>query len=138
MKYIIYKEFTFEAAHRLLRNYTGKCANNHGHSFRVKLCLEGTELDEKDMLIDFSETKALKAWIDSTLDHVTFLWEEDPLIKYLLETGNKVYPTTKNPTSEHLAEIILKKACELFENSRIRVNSIEINETCTTGVIISS
>lgn len=138
MKYIIHKEFTFEAAHRLLRNYTGKCSNNHGHSFRIKLCLEGSELDEKDMLIDFKETKALKSWIDDTLDHVTMLWEEDPLAKHLVETGNKVYLTKKNPTSEHLAEIILQKACELFENSRIKVHSIEINETCTTGVKIYS
>ena len=138
MKYIIHKEFTFEAAHRLLRNYSGKCSNNHGHSFRVKLCLEGPELDEKDMLIDFKETKALKSWVDDTLDHVTMLWEEDPLVKNLEETVNKVYLTKKNPTSEHLAEIILQKACELFENSRIKVHSIEINETCTTGVKIYS
>jgi 6-pyruvoyltetrahydropterin/6-carboxytetrahydropterin synthase len=136
MKYIIHKEFTFEAAHRLLRNYSGKCANNHGHSFRVKLSLEGSELDEKDMLIDFKETKALKSWVDDTLDHVTMLWEEDPLVRYLKETGNKVYLTKKNPTSEHLAEIILQKACQLFENSRIKVHSIEINETCTTAVKI--
>lgn len=134
MKYIICKEFTFEAAHRLLRNYSGKCSNNHGHSFRVKLYLEGSELDERDMLIDFRETKALKSWVDSTFDHVTLLWEGDPLSKYLEETGNKVYLTKKNPTSEHLAEIILQKASELFENSRIRVHCIEINETCTTGV----
>jgi 6-pyruvoyltetrahydropterin/6-carboxytetrahydropterin synthase len=136
MRYIIYKEFTFEAAHRLLRNYSGKCSNNHGHSFRVKLSLEGQELDGKDMLIDFKEMKALKLWIDDTLDHVTMLWEKDPLAKYLIETGNKVYLTSKNPTSEHLAEIILQKACQLFENPRIKVHSIEINETCTTGVKI--
>ncbi|MBA4410637.1 MAG: 6-carboxytetrahydropterin synthase [Bacteroidota bacterium] len=138
MKYIIHKEFTFEAAHRLLRNYSGKCSNNHGHSFRVKLSLEGSELDEKDMLIDFKETKALKSWIDNTLDHVTMLWDEDPLVKYLEETGNKVFLTRKNPTSEHLAEIILQKACQLFEDSRIKVHCIEINETCTTGVKIYS
>lgn len=138
MQYIIHKEFRFEAAHRLLRNYTGKCANNHGHSFRVKLSLEGSELDEKDMLIDFQETKVLKTWVDETFDHVTILWEEDPLIKYLVETGNRVFLTKKNPTSEHLAEIILQKACELFENSQIKVHSIEINETCTTGVKIYS
>jgi 6-pyruvoyl-tetrahydropterin synthase len=98
--------------------------------------LEGQELDGKDMLIDFKEMKALKLWIDDTLDHVTMLWEKDPLAKYLIETGNKVYLTSKNPTSEHLAEIILQKACQLFENPRIKVHSIEINETCTTGVKI--
>jgi 6-pyruvoyltetrahydropterin/6-carboxytetrahydropterin synthase len=136
MKYIISKEFSFEAAHRLLRNYTGKCTNNHGHSFKVKIYLEGNSLDEKDMLIDFQETKALKSWVNDHLDHVTILWEGDPLIQSLQATNNKVMVTKKNPTSEHIAEIVLKKAQELFENTRIRVHCIEINETCTTGAKI--
>lgn len=136
MKYIIHKEFRFEAAHRLIRNYTGKCANNHGHSFWVKLSLEGTDLDERDMLIDFAETRALKSWINSHLDHVTILWRDDPMVKHMEETGNKLFLTEKSPTSEHLAEIILKKAIELFETSQIKVHCIEINETCTTGVKI--
>jgi 6-pyruvoyltetrahydropterin/6-carboxytetrahydropterin synthase len=136
MKYIITKEFNFEAAHRLFRNYTGKCTNNHGHSFKVKLHLEGSELDEKDMLVDFVETKALKNWVNESFDHVTILWEGDPLISHLLETNNKVFTTRKNPTSEHIAEIVLEKAQELFENSRIHVYCVEINETCTTGAKI--
>jgi len=136
MKYIITKEFNFEAAHRLLRNYTGKCTNNHGHSFKVKLHLEGSDLDEKDMLIDFQETKALKAWVNDNLDHVTILWEDDPLVKLLSETNNKLLVTKKNPTSEHIAEIVLQKAQELFNNSRVKVHCVEINETCTTGAKI--
>ncbi len=136
MKYVITKEFHFEAAHRLLKNYVGKCTNNHGHSFRMTLHLEGADLDERDMLIDFQETKVLKTWIDETLDHVTILWEKDPLIKPLQDTGNKVYLTSKNPTSEHIAEIILKKAMELFENARVKIHCIEINETCTTSAKI--
>lgn len=133
MKYQITKDFTFEAAHRLLRNYTGKCSNNHGHSYYVKLHLEGEQLDKKDMLLDFSETKQLKTWIDETLDHTTILWEEDPMIDCLKEHGNKVLPTKKNPTAEHIAELILVKAQELFEDAGIKVACIEINETCTSA-----
>lgn len=135
-RFIITKEFTFEAAHRLFRNYTGKCTNNHGHSFKVKLFLEGTELDDKDMLLDFVETKALKAWVNETFDHVTILWEGDPLIQHLEALDNKVLKTKKNPTSEHIAEIILEKATEMFNKSRVRVQCIEVNETCTTGAKI--
>jgi len=38
----IFKEFTFEAAHRLPNVPEGhKCARLHGHSFRVELICEG-------------------------------------------------------------------------------------------------
>jgi 6-pyruvoyltetrahydropterin/6-carboxytetrahydropterin synthase len=136
MKYVIVKEFRFEAAHRLIKNYTGKCTNNHGHSWNVKLHLEGADLDEKDMLIDFQELKVLKAWIDENLDHASLLWEKDPMCQYINDSGQRIFTTKKNPTSEHVAEIILKEAIRLFENSRIRVQCLEVNETCTTGAKI--
>ena len=136
MKYQITKEFTFEAAHRLLKNYSGKCNNNHGHSYRVKLYLECDHLDEKDMLMDFHETKQLKTWIDDNLDHVTLLWEEDPLIESLRAHGNKVLVTKKNPTAEHICELIAAQAQAFFEGAGIRVACIEINETCTSAARI--
>jgi len=137
MDYIITKKFRFEAAHRLLRNYTGKCTNNHGHSFNVKIYLKGNSLDDKDMLIDFQETRVLKDWVEDNFDHVNILWKGDPLIQSLQEHGCKVLITEKNPTSEHIAEIILKKAQELLDNSLVKVQGIEINETCTTGARIN-
>lgn len=136
MKYIITKEFRFEAAHRLLKNYSGKCTNNHGHSWMVKLHLEGSNLDEKDMLIDFQELKALKTWVDDKLDHATLLWENDPMREYIQNSGQRLFLTKKNPTSEHIAEVILNEAIRLFENSRIKVACVEVNETCTTGAKI--
>jgi 6-pyruvoyltetrahydropterin/6-carboxytetrahydropterin synthase len=136
MKYVVTKEFRFEAAHRLLKNYTGKCTNNHGHSWLVSLQLEGTNLDEKDMLVDFQELKMLKSWVDDQLDHATLLWENDPMCDYIRESGQRIYVTKKNPTSEHIAEVILSKAIELFQNNRIKVSCIEVNETCTTGAKI--
>lgn len=133
MKYQVTKDFSFEAAHRLLKNYTGKCANNHGHSYQVKLHLEGECLDEKDMLLDFTETKKLKIWIDENLDHVTLLWEEDPMIESMRSFGNKVLVTQKSPTAEHICELILAKAQEFFDRKNIRVSCVEINETCTSA-----
>jgi 6-pyruvoyltetrahydropterin/6-carboxytetrahydropterin synthase len=136
MRYAITKEFKFEAAHRLIKNYTGKCTNNHGHSWQVKLHLEGENLDDKDMLIDFQELKILKLWIDENLDHASLLWKEDPMCQYIKESGQRLFITAKNPTSEHMAEIILKEAIRLFENPRIKVKCVEVNETCTTGAKI--
>jgi 6-pyruvoyltetrahydropterin/6-carboxytetrahydropterin synthase len=136
MKYVVTKEFKFEAAHRLIKNYTGKCTNNHGHSWLVRLHLEGTNLDEKDMLIDFQDLKILKTWIDDQLDHATLLWENDPMCDYIKNSGQRIYITKKNPTSEHIAEVILNEAIKLFENSHINVMCVEVNETCTTGAKI--
>lgn len=128
------KEFSFEAAHRLIRNYTGKCTNNHGHSWRVRLFIESADLDNKDMVVDFQETKILKQWIEENLDHTTILWEQDPMCKYIQDSGQRIFITKKSPTSEHMAEIIMEKALQLFNTERVKVHCIELNETCTNGV----
>ncbi len=136
MTYEIFKEFRFEAAHRLVKNYTGKCTNNHGHSWHVRIHLQANSLDEKDMLIDFQEVKVLKQWIDDNLDHATLLWENDPMCAYIRQSEQRIYVTLKNPTSEHIAEIIMQQAIRLFQNNRINVACVEVNETCTTGAKI--
>jgi 6-pyruvoyltetrahydropterin/6-carboxytetrahydropterin synthase len=136
MKYSVTKDFTFEAAHRLLKNYTGKCTNNHGHSWIIRLHIEAIELDEKEMVIDFQEMRNLKIWIDENLDHATILWENDPMCNYIRESGQKIFTTIGNPTSEIIGEIIFEKATDLFKSSRIKVTCIEVNETCTSGAQI--
>jgi 6-pyruvoyltetrahydropterin/6-carboxytetrahydropterin synthase len=136
IKFTISKTFRFEAAHRLLRNYCGKCNNNHGHSWEVKVYLSGYQLDDRDMLYDFKDLNKLKVWINDSFDHVTILWKEDPMIKFLNESNQKVFVTEKNPTSEHLATNIFKKASEMFNTEDIWIDSVEINETCTSSARI--
>ena len=38
--------------------------------------------------------------------------------------------------TEYLAKIILEKSMEIFNSERVKVRSIEINETCTSGVTL--
>lgn len=58
----------FSAAH-FLSNYQGKCEKLHGHNYKVRLWVRGTELDAAGMLADFSLLKkALKEAI-APLDH---------------------------------------------------------------------
>ena len=65
--YRITQQIDFCYGHRLL-NYSGKCRHLHGHNARVLVVLEGDALDERGMLVDFSEVKnALRTWIDETL-----------------------------------------------------------------------
>lgn len=132
MKYVLSRQFSFEAAHRLLKNYSGKCSNNHGHSWTITLYIESCKLDQKDMVIDFSEMKKLKKWINDNLDHATILWKDDPMLDYLRQNGHKVYAAMKNPTSEHIGTILLKTAIDIFSSDKITVQSVEVNETCTS------
>jgi 6-pyruvoyltetrahydropterin/6-carboxytetrahydropterin synthase len=136
MIYSVSKEFTFEAAHRLLEDYTGKCTNNHGHSWVIKLYIETSQLNNKGMVIDFQEMKELKNWIDDQLDHTTILWEKDPMCNYIKESGQRLYITKGNPTSEKIGEIIFQKASEMFNSKTIKVVCIEVAETCTSAAQI--
>jgi 6-pyruvoyltetrahydropterin/6-carboxytetrahydropterin synthase len=138
MKYSVTKQFTFEAAHRLIKGYKGKCTNNHGHSWVIKLHLESAKLDEKEMVIDFQDMKALKTWIDDNLDHVSILWENDPMCEFIRDSGQRIYTTKGNPTSETIGEIILKQAMKIFNKPGIIVKCIEVNETCTSGAQVYS
>jgi 6-pyruvoyltetrahydropterin/6-carboxytetrahydropterin synthase len=62
--YEVIVERTFAAAHAL-RNYQGGCENLHGHNFRVQVRVEGPNLDEAGLLVDFLELKrAMDAVID--------------------------------------------------------------------------
>ena len=42
--YQIQKTVDFEAAHRLW-NYSGKCRNLHGHSYKARIKIEASELN---------------------------------------------------------------------------------------------
>jgi 6-pyruvoyltetrahydropterin/6-carboxytetrahydropterin synthase len=132
MKYRVIKQFTFEAAHRLYENYQGKCTNNHGHSWQVALHLEADELDNKGMVIDFTEMKKLKEWIDNELDHTTILSSADPMVDYIKDSKQRLFVVTGNPTSEAIGRVIFEKAVEFFTTEHVKVAKVEIAETCTS------
>ena len=100
--------------HRLL-NYSGKCRHLHGHNGRVVIVLEGgDELDERGMLVDFSDVKqSLQGWIDDTLDHRMILCERDPALPVLRELGEPVHVISENPTAENIARLIFDEAASL-------------------------
>jgi 6-pyruvoyltetrahydropterin/6-carboxytetrahydropterin synthase len=61
-------EETFSAGHAL-RGYHGKCENPHGHNYRVRVTLEGAQLDSIGLLCDFTELKQVMRGIIASLDH---------------------------------------------------------------------
>ena len=127
------KEMKFEAAHRLVQGYPGKCKNNHGHSWVVFVTVESSTLDKYGFVKDFGDFKPLREWIDEKLDHATIVSDSDvEFQKWLTDNNQRYYVVAHNPTSEVLSRIIYEKAQELLEDEHCHVTEVRIKETCTS------
>ena len=105
----------FSSAH-YLRNYKGSCENLHGHNWKVELLVEGSQLNNLDILIDFKTLKSILKETLNELDHK--LLNEIPYFKNV------------NPSSERLAEYIFKKIKnKLSQYSNIKVKEVTVYET---------
>jgi 6-pyruvoyltetrahydropterin/6-carboxytetrahydropterin synthase len=79
----------------------------HGHNGRAVIDLEGEALDERGMLVDFSDIKnSVRTWIDDELDHRMILNENDPVVPFLQEQGEPLFLLPENPTAETIARLI--------------------------------
>ena len=87
------REIRFCYGHRLL-NYDGKCRHLHGHNGRAVITLESEGLDERGMVLDFSQLKkVVGSWIDATLDHRMLLHRDDPAVPFLRHFYELATPT---------------------------------------------
>lgn len=112
----IYKEFIFEAAHRLPNVPAGhKCARLHGHSWRGTIYVRGQVGEKSGWIMDYGEIRRLFDPIYDQLDH-----------NYLNDIEG-----LENPTSEVLAKWIWTKLKPALPS----LSRVVINETCTSGCI---
>ena len=58
------------AAGHALRGYKGKCENVHGHNYKVRIVLEGSQLDSIGLLFDFTHLKRVMREIVAGVDHI--------------------------------------------------------------------
>lgn len=106
------REIHFCYGHRLL-HYEGKCRHLHGHNGRLIITLETTGLDDRGMVLDFSEVKRLiSRWIDENLDHRMVLCREDPAVPALQALGEPLLLIDVNPTAENIARLIFDVAAK--------------------------
>jgi 6-pyruvoyltetrahydropterin/6-carboxytetrahydropterin synthase len=104
------QQIDFCYGHRLL-NYEGKCRYLHGHNGRAVISLEGEALDDRGMLVDFTDIKKhLRTWIDCELDHRMILHESDPILPTLRSVNEPVFVIKHNPTAENIARVIFEQA----------------------------
>jgi 6-pyruvoyltetrahydropterin/6-carboxytetrahydropterin synthase len=110
----IFKEFTFESAHRLPDVAEDHpCHRLHGHSYRVAVHVEGKLGSDTGWVQDFGDIGAAFAPLRQVLDH-----------RYLNDV-----PGLENPTSELLA---------IWIWDRVRVSlpglsQVTVRETTTSG-----
>lgn len=128
----IAKTFEFDAGHRLSKGYEGKCANLHGHRYKVVLEISMIELNQFDMITDFNDLKPFKELLDQTFDHKMLLWKEDPLLVWFPSSEFwQLVLMEKNPTAEHIAEVILFMAQSQLDWGSF-VSSVTVWETPTS------
>jgi 6-pyruvoyltetrahydropterin/6-carboxytetrahydropterin synthase len=112
----IFKEFTFEAAHRLPNVAPGhKCGRLHGHSYRVTIHVRGPVGAETGWVIDFADIQTAFHPLYNELDY-----------NYLNEIEGLA-----NPTSENLVRWIW---CRLYPSLPL-LSQVVVRETCTSGCI---
>jgi 6-pyruvoyltetrahydropterin/6-carboxytetrahydropterin synthase len=108
---------TFAAGHAL-RGYHGKCENVHGHNYRVRVTLQGEQLDSAGLLVDFVELKRVLRAIIDRLDH-TFLNDVPPFDKL-------------NPSAENMARYFYDEMVQgLGSGNAAGVAEVKIWETDT-------
>jgi 6-pyruvoyltetrahydropterin/6-carboxytetrahydropterin synthase len=127
----------FETAHRLSDPGSPvKCMSIHGHSWLVTVVMEGEELDQMGILVEFGAFKrAWRGWLDDHVDHHLVLRRNDPLAAAILA----VYPEQRlllldeNPTTEVMARVLHDEAsrivAELETHVPVRVRRVHVQET---------
>ncbi len=112
----IFKEFTFEAAHRLPNvALDHKCSRLHGHSFQVSVHITGPVGVSSGWVRDFGDISCAMAPLLEVLDH-HYLNEIDGL---------------ENPTSEVLARWIWGRLTTALPD----LSRVVVRETCSSGCV---
>jgi 6-pyruvoyltetrahydropterin/6-carboxytetrahydropterin synthase len=112
----VFREYTFEAAHRLTALPEGhKCGRLHGHSFVVQLHCRGPMDEAKGWLVDFYDIDKAFAPCFERLDH-----------HYLNEIEG-----LENPTSEIIARWIWDRV----KPSLPQLARVVVKETCDSGTV---
>lgn len=133
------KEVTFDSAH-MLSNYSGKCQNLHGHTYKLQVTVEGptvTEGNEKGMVTDFNNLKRVIDSVTECFDHAIIFSDdhlrgeaENALLEWAqtYDMSYIILPDAKS-TSEYIALYIKAQIESAYPTKRI---SVKVWETPTS------
>ncbi len=129
MKTKIAKEFKWEMGHRL-PFHDGPCKNLHGHTYRMRIEIEG-ELMQNGMVLDYYDLKQMVMPILEELDHSFIVDSTDQVMIDFLESNemkHKIidyFSTAENLTTLMIDQIVPK----LKEHKNISSLTLRLNET---------
>lgn len=114
----IYKEFAFDSAHFLPNVPEGhKCKEIHGHTYHLRVYIQGQQDTQMGWLMDFKELKDMVSPFINEVDH---------------KLMNNI-PGLENPTAENITVWFWEKLKPALPG----LIRIELKETATTGVVYS-
>lgn len=120
----ITKEFGFDAAHKLEKGYPGKCKINHGHHYILQVTvglIEGAELTQYDMVMDFGDLK--KVWQDKI----------EPLFDHQDLNETLGFQTT----AENMVKFLFDEFSKNIDSESVKVVQIDLWETPTSRATYS-
>jgi 6-pyruvoyltetrahydropterin/6-carboxytetrahydropterin synthase len=89
--------------------HEGKCANLHGHNYRIHFHCQTSGLDRLGRVVDFGVIKSrLCMWLEDNWDHRMLIWKEDPMLDALRCLDPTVVPVPFNPTAENMAQYLVE------------------------------
>lgn len=125
----ISKEFKWEMSHRL-PFHKGPCKNIHGHTYKLRLDLEGY-LDPNGMLIDFYDLEVIMRPLLNEFDHAFLVDSNDTLMLDFLKANDfkhLIIPFTS--TSENIIKYIAERIIPEFKKfESVKTIYIRLYET---------
>ena len=115
-------DFKFDAAHRLM-HHAGLCRNIHGHTWKVRVTVEGEPDKKTGMVVDF---KALKESIGSVInlfDHAFILNVKDEMFPEMFAKFSSTMAIEGEPTCENIAARIFWDISRTFSAHNILIDA---------------
>lgn len=129
-KFYITKQFDFEMAHALTE-YSGKCRNIHGHSYKFEVTVTGNREMESGMVIDFKKLKDIvNETIVNQLDHCLVLNKnvDAELIDAVKRNFERVKIVDFQPSTENLLDYFADLLLPKLPNN-VHLYSMRLQET---------
>lgn len=128
--YSVTRYHDFSAGHRVA-GHEGKCAEIHGHNYRVHFTCEPEDgLDDVGRVVDFSFMKdMLCQWLENHWDHKTLIWTDDPEVEdYMHLKGVRL--VSFNPTAENMARHLVEVVGPaVLQETGVVLRSVRVDET---------
>jgi len=121
---------TFSAGHAL-RGYKGKCENPHGHNYKVRLTVQGPQLDSIGLLFDFVHLKQVLHGVIDGMDH-KYLNDQPPFIE-LNPSAENIAKYLYDEVTRGLKEVTGASASAADAKNAPQITSVTVWETDITS-----